>query len=323
MKRFFWIVLLLVGVSLFVFNRRELSQKAHKDARYTIGILQTASHPALDAVREGFVEAIQQGLGDDVTFIVQNAQGSVAQAHSLAQQFHAQRKLDGVLAIATPAAQAMSAMEKERPIFIGAVTDPAALGLVYKGSNVCGTRDLINVGAEIEMMVVLVPEAKTVGLLYTSAETNSLALVKQMHEELEKRGLQATDFTVTGESDVQAVTELACRKVDVLLAPTDNTIASAITLVSSVAQKYKKPLIVSDNMLVAAGPLAARGIDYRASGVQTGNIAVELLQSGRKAADFPIEQAESSEIFINKKTAALLNIQIPDGLQVTLVGEEK
>lgn len=276
---------------------------------YTIGILQTASHPALDAARDGFIEELKGKLGADVTFVVQNAQGSISQAHTIAQQFHANKKLNGVFAVATPAAQAMTAVEKERPLFIAAVTDPSLLGLTPL-TNVCGTKDMINVAGEIDMLIQLLPGAKTVGLLYTSGEINSQVMARQMRKDLEARGLVVSDFAVTNESDLAAVTEVACRKVDVLLAPTDNTVASAVSLISGIALKNKKPFIVSDNMLVKFGPLAARGVDYGLSGKQAGKKAYEVLVEGKKPYELPIEQADSTKAFVNRETMAVFDISL-------------
>jgi len=286
-----------------------------KTATHTIGILQTASHPALDASRNGFTEELTQKMGNTVAFVVHNAQGSTSHAHALAQQFHASKDYDGFFAIATPAAQAMATIEKERPIIIAAVTDPYALGLIHTDTNVCGVRDMINVKATIDMLVQLLPDVKTVGLLYTAGETNSIILVKQMHEELAKRNLTAVDFALSGESDVQATVELACRKIDALLTPTDNTVASAISLISTIALKNKKPLIVSDNMLVKFGALASRGVDYKASGKRAAQIAYDVIINNKKPSELPIAQASSEQIFVNKKTLDQLELTIPVSIQ--------
>lgn len=319
MKKMVVISILIGGcIGLALIKR---SRQAKSISRYTLALVQTASHPALDAVRDGFMEEVRGCLGNDVSFVVQNAQGSVSQLHAVAQQFHAQAGLDGIFAIATPAAQAISAVEKQKPVIIAAVTDPEALGLVYEGTNVCGIRDMINVSAEVEMLKMLLPTVQSVGLLYTSGEANSVVLVKKMREELEKRGLKAIDFALSSEADVQAMTEVACRKVDALLAPTDNTIASTIAVSSTLAQKYKKPFIVSDNMLVAAGPLAARGIDYRESGKQAGRMACKLLLEGKKPSELSIEEADSRDVYFNKKTADLLGIAVPETMQNLIIVE--
>lgn len=308
----------LLGPKLAIKFMQAPSQKS----RYVIGILQTASHPALDAVREGFMQELTATVSNDVEFVIRNAQGSVSQAHSIAQKFHADQRLQAVFAIATPAAQAMSAVEKQKPIIIAAVTDPQGLGLLHDTTNVCGVKDMVDVKAEVAMLVALVPHTKSVGLLYTAGEANSLVAVQCMRHELEAQGLAVTDFAVNSESDIQAITELACRKVDLIFAPTDNMLAATVALTAAITCKYKKPFIVSDNMLVSEGPLAARGVDYKKSGIQAGKIAGTVLIDGIKPCDLPIEQAHTQEIFINKNTLRLLDLVIPEVLQndVVLVG---
>ncbi len=313
----------ILGVALvgaFVIKRL---QKPAENARYTIGILQTASHPALDAAREGFMQELQSTLGNEVAFVIQNAQGSVSQAHSIAQQFHANKKMNGFFAIATPAAQAMSAVEKERPIIISAVTDPLALGIIHPTTNVCGTKDMIDVKAEIDMLLHLVPHAHHVGLVYTSGEVNSRALSKLMRKELEARGIVVSDFAFGSEADVHAMVELACRKADVILAPTDNTVASTIAVIAATALKHKKPLFVSDNMLVKSGALAARGVDYKTGGKRAAQIAHEVIVEGKKPFEVPVEQPKCEQIFINQTTLEALGLTIPTELHNQVVLEER
>jgi len=308
--------ILVLGIAFVVVKH---DARKENSAAYTIGILQTASHPALDAAREGFVEELKNKMGDSVAFIVQNAQGSVAQAHGIAQQLHADKQISGFFVIATPAAQAMSAVEKVRPIILAAVTDPHSLGLINPTTNVCGTKDMIDVQAEIDALVGLVPQAKNIGILYTSGEANSIALVKKMREEIVGRSLNSIDFALSNEADVHAVMDVACRKADVILAPTDNTVASTITAIAAIALKYKKPLIVSDNMLVKNGALAARGVDYRTSGKRAAQIAYEVIVEGKKPYNLPVEQAASEQIVVNKETLATLGLSVPSAMQEHVV----
>lgn len=296
------------------------TRKQNNPNAYKIGILQTASHPALDAARIGFMEELTLLLNDDVEWTIHNAQGTITQAHALAQQFHANGSYDAFFAIATPAAQALATVEKERPIIIAAVTDPASLGFVHPNTNICGVNDMIDVAGQIQMLTQLLPDAKTIGLLYTSGETNSLALVEKMEKELAKRGLRVQHFAVSSESDMQAMTESACRKVDVVLAPTDNTVASSISLISSIARDYKKPFIVSDNLLVQYGPLAAQGVNYEESGRQAARIAHQVIKENKKPADLRITMADSDQVVINEETLTLLGMNAPELTnQLTLV----
>jgi len=303
------ITILLCGI-IYVAMQQNNQQQVH--AKYTVGILQTASHPALDAVLQGFQVELQKLMGDEeIAFVVQNAQGSVSSAHTIAQQFHGSSKYDLFFTIATPAAQAMHAVEKKRPIMIAAVTDPVALGLVYPKSNICGVTDMIDVPAEVSMLHALVSDAKNIGLLYTVGETNSLILIDIMKKELIKLGLTPVDFAVGSEADMQAMVELACRKVDLLLAPTDNVVASTIPLITTITKKYKKPFIVSDNMLVTAGALASQGVDYKTSGEQAAYGAYQLLTQNKNVYEVGIEQTKSDKIFINEQIMKFLELSVP------------
>jgi len=307
--------LLIAG---FIILKRITKKQSNKQTT-TIGILQTASHPALDAAREGFVTELKKNLDSKVEIIIRNGEGSVANIHTIAEQFHADRNLNGIFAIATPAAQAMATVEDSRPIFIAAVTDPSALGIIHPTTNVCGTKDMIDVKAEVQMLVQLLPNAKTVGLLFNNGEINSVTMVKQMRAELEAHHIIPLEFAVNNEADLPTAADWAFFKTDVVLAPTDNMVASSIGLLASLAQKNKKPLIVSDNMLVKDGALAARGVDYHESGKQAARIALQVLIEGKKPYELPIEQTKSDNIYINKSVLDTLGLTIPETLETKVV----
>jgi len=288
-KKMFLFSALFFGTVLFFYFLKQSIQTAPHTSQYTIGILQTATHPALDATIKGFKETLEQELGKEIQFIMHNAQGSVAQAHTIAQQLSAyQNKIDAFFAVATPAAQALKAQITEKPLIIAAVTDPKAVGLIDANGNVCGVSDMIDVPGQIEFMLSLVPHAKTVGLLYTAGETNSQVLVDLMEQELKTRNLTPVLCALQSETDAQAAMELACRKCDVILAPTDNTVASTIALLATIAQQYQKPFIVSDETLLRPGVLAARGVNYYEGGKQAGHIAYQILTEQKTVAQIGI-----------------------------------
>ncbi len=285
-------------------------------AAYTVGIMQTASHPALDAVREGFIETLKNKMGNTVEFVIQNAQGSVAQAHAVAQQFHANKQYNGFFAIATPAAQAMSAIEKEKPIIIAAVTDPSILGAQ---TNICGVHDMIDMHKEIDMVHQLLPHAQTIALLYNNGEANSIAQIQIIKKELKELNVDCLELGIVQENDIATVVAMACRKADVLLCPTDNMLASAMDLVASIAHANKKPLIACHNQAVNQGALAARGVDYKAHGKQAGEVAYKILVEGKKPCELPIEPTKSEQIVVNRATLTALGLTIPDALQPYIV----
>lgn len=245
--------------------------------RLTIGILQTASHPALDLAREGFIEEMRRLSGTQVDFIVQNAEGSLSSATVIASHFHAHQKIQAIYAIGTPAVQAAAKMEKRKPILIAAVSDPDSLGILHPGTNVCGTTDQVSTEAQSDLVLKLVSAVKTVAILHNPAEHNSAVMVKKMEKSLQSRGVQAVIFGVHTEGEIAGVVALAAQKAEALLIPNDNLLAAAMPLVAKEALAQKCPLIVSDIALVEKGALAAQGAEYAELGKKTAAIASRVL----------------------------------------------
>jgi putative ABC transport system substrate-binding protein len=312
------LLLLLISLGIIVVSRR-LKTRTRKQM-YTIGIVQTASHPALDAARHGFMDALQKDMGNNIGFIVRNGQGSISTIHAMAQQLHAKQEVDAVFAIATPAAQAMMSVEKDNPIIIAAVSVTPELTDNFSASNVCGVSDMINVRAEVEAMKGLLPETvKTVGIIFCSAEVNSVATAQIMVTELEHAGYVPVLCSVASEIDMEPAVASAVRKVDALLAPTDNVVANSIALIADIAAKSGKPLIVSDNLLVKQGALMARGVDYYESGKQAGDIALKILVDKIKPQDIGIIEADNAEIYVNAQKLEQLELTISDKIKKDVV----
>jgi putative ABC transport system substrate-binding protein len=316
------IIIILLIITL-VLGAIILKKSATRNqATYNVAIIQTASHPALDAARDGFITSLQEKLDKDIGFTVRNGEGSINTLYAIAQQFHARQDIDAIYAIATPAAQAMASVEKEKPIIIAAVTVSPELGISFDAPNICGVSDMINVRAEIEAMQQLLPNTKTVGVIFSTAETNAVATSKIMVTELERAGYTPVTIGIVSESDIEPAVMSALRRVDALIAPTDNSIANSIALISDLARRAEKPLIVSDNMLVQYGPLMARGVDYYQAGVDAAHIALQLLINHKKPYELPIVGAENKEIFINMQTAQVLNVTIPNTLKPYIISIE-
>lgn len=302
-------------ISTVVWFAANRSYEQKDDSVLTIGILQTASHPALDAAREGFVEYLTEKVTDrKIEWIVHNGQGSVSQLQSMAQSLHANKKIDAFYAIATPAAQTMVRVEKERPIVIAAVTDPQAAGLMHPQTNVCGTQDMIDVRRAIELITAFVPQVKKIAMLYSSGEVNSCVMVKKMEQELSAHGIVCLHAGITSETDLPAAVAMACKNADVLWSPTDNIIAMTAGMIAHRAQEAKKPFIVSDNELVNQGALAACGIDYRASAQQSAAIVLQVLHKHKAPTEIGAVPTESTTIFVNKKTLEVLELKIPQNI---------
>jgi putative ABC transport system substrate-binding protein len=306
----------LIGASFFVIKNRF----SKKHAQFTIGILQTASHPALDQAREGFVKTLKAKLGSKVDFVIQNAEGSINNAQTIAKSFHANNNINAIFAIATPAAQAIKHLERNKPIFFAAVSDPQAIGLIHEGTNVCGASDLINVHQQISAMRKLLPHVKHVALVFNTGEINSVSCMHQQETELKKAQIAVTQIGINNESQIPTAISRAARIADAIMTPVDNTIASAITIVASLARKAGKPLIVSDNLLVEKGALLASGAaNYFVAGQKAAGLALQVLVNGKKPHELPIASSIDARIFINKNVCNELGISIPDEIRNNVV----
>ncbi len=280
----------------------------------TIGIIQTASHPALDQARDGFIAEMNHLSGQKVDFIIQNAEGSLSQAQSIAKNFHAHKKINGIFAIGTPAVQAAAKAEKQKPIFIAAVSDPESLGIIFPGTNICGTTDQINTESQADLILKLVPTVQTVSIVYNPGENNSQIMMKKMQQSLQKRGLKNVTLGVHAENEIAQTIAAASRKGEVILIPNDNLLAGAMTLVAKEALKKKCPLFVSDIALVEKGALIAQGDEYSEMGKTTAEMAHKVLFLENNPENVGIVHPTSSKIFINKDVLEELQISLPKDL---------
>lgn len=279
---------------------------------YQIGVLQLVQHAALDAANEGFIAALNDaGIKYEVD--QQNAAGEQSTCQTIADTF-ATGKKDLILAIATPAAQAVAGAITDVPVLITAVTDPAESGLVDSneapGKNVTGTSDLTPVKEQIQLLKQLIPDAKKVGILYNAGEANSRIQAELAKSSCEAEGLAAETYTVSSSNEIQSVVDSMVGSVDVIYAPTDNMIAAGMTTVSMVATEHNIPIICGEAGMVEAGGLATYGIDYYQLGYLTGQQAVKILKDGSDPASMPIEYLaiDKCELTINEENAKALGI---------------
>ena len=297
---------------------------AADDETYKIGVLQLVQHAALDQSNEGFFAALDDA-GIKYEADQQNASGEQVNCMTIAEKLVNDGN-DLILAIATPAAQAVAGVTEDIPILLTAVTDPAASGLVNDnanpGVNVSGTSDLTPVKEQIDLLHQILPEAKTVGILYCSAESNSEIQVAMAKEACDAIGLKYEEFTVPGSNEIQTVVESMVGKVDVIYTPTDNVIAAGMATVAMVASDNNIPCIVGEAGMVEAGGLATYGIDYFELGYMAGEQAIEILVNGADVTAMPIGYlpAERCELTVNKTTADALGIDI-SGLENAVIVE--
>ncbi|MDR0839781.1 MAG: ABC transporter substrate-binding protein [Christensenellaceae bacterium] len=285
---------------------------------YTIGIIQLTQHAALDAACSGFVDGIN---ASDLNVIIdiQNAQGEQSICSTIATKF-VNDGVDLILAITTPAAQSAAQATKDIPILITAVTDPVSAGLVLSneapGGNVSGTSDMNPVAEQAALLYKLVPEAKTVGIMYHSSEDNSIIQANLARTALEALGLTVQEYTVADSNDVQAVTQSAVGKVDALYIPTDNLLADTIATVSMIATPAGIPIICGESNMVNGGGTATYGISYKQLGLQTAAQAIKILGEGVNVGTIPIEYCNADlELVINPDIIAQLGITVPADLK--------
>ena len=288
-----------------------------KDEKKKIGVVQLIQHGALDAANEGFIAGLKEkGYEDKVVIDQQNAQGKIDVAQQIVGQFVSDKK-DLIFAIATPTAQAAYNSTKDIPIVFTAVTDPVADGLAKdwksSGNNTTGTSDKVNIDEQLELFKKLVPSAKTMGVIYTTSETNSVNQVKELKELAPKHGLEIKEIGVTNINEINQTLTNAIGSVDGIYAPTDNNVAASYELVGKICVANNKPVLGAEPAVVEKGGLVSKGLDYFELGKMAAYKAVAILE-GKNPSDIEIETMKELSITINTDVAKKLNITIPEDI---------
>ena len=278
-----------------------------KKADYKIGVLQVATHTALDAAREGFTETLNKWAADNgktIDFDLQNAQGDSNNEKTMASNLVA-GKCDLLLGIATSSARALSTATTKIPVLFTAVTDPV-IGNI-SGENVTGTSDMAPIARQIDLIGKIVPNLTKIGFLYCGGEENSQKQVQLAKTRCAEIGLATQDFTVTATSDIQQVVESIGSDIQAVFIPTDNLLAANMRLACDILTPKGIPVIAGeDGMCEDDEALATLSIDYKKLGVQTAEIAIRIL-SGEKPSAIPFEYYNQDATFvINEKNAARL-----------------
>lgn len=298
----------------------ETSEPVEK-AEKTVGILQFVSHEALDAITEGIKEGLKESgytEGDNLTIEFQNGQADQSKLATMSQQL-LNKDADVLVGVATPAAQALANVTQDVPIVLGAVTDPVGANLVadmdQPGGNITGVSDKAPVAAQIKLAKDLLPEAKTVGILYSSTEDNSKYQVVEAEAAAEENGLTSKSYAVPSSNEIAQMVQVMAREVDFIYIPLDNTIANAMQTVVQEANKSKTPIITSVDTMVEQGGLATVGQDQFTIGVETGKMVAAILDGTVEPATTPIYTFSDGETIINETQAQLLGITIPENLK--------
>lgn len=293
------------------------SKKKADDGVYHVGVIQLVEHEALDAATEGFQDALKEKLGDKVVFDVQNAQGEETNCATICTKF-VNDDVDLIMANATQALTSAATATPDIPIVGTSVTDFVTTGTVESndkpGTNVTGTSDLAPIDQQIALLKRLVPDAKTVGILYCSSEANSVYQAEEAQKELEKEGIKVEVYTVADSNDIQQVVTKAADNSDAIYIPTDNTIASNMEIVKNVTVPEKVPVIAGEENMCAVGGLATLSISYYNIGYNAGLMAYDILVNGKDPAEMPIQYADEITLKYNAEIASELGIQIPDDM---------
>lgn len=289
---------------------------AEKDDTYTIGICQLVEHDALDAATQGFQDALTEKLGDKVSFNLQNAQGEQTTAATICNGFVSE-DVDLILANATSPLQSAAAATTSIPILGTSVTDyGTALEISdwtgTTGRNISGTSDLAPIDQQEDMLVELFPEAKQVGLLYCSAEANSLYQIQLFAEALEADGIAYKEYPIADTNEVQAVVTAAVGECDVLYIPTDNTLASVTETVYNVVNPAGIPVIAGEEGICSGCGVVTLSIDYYDLGYATGEMAYEILVEGADVSTMEVRFAPNVTKKYNAQACEDLGITVPE-----------
>ena len=290
---------------------------AGSDGTYTIGICQQMEHPALDAATEGFQDACKEKFGEDnVEFDVQNAQGEQTMCSTIINNF-VSSDVDLILANATLPLQTAAQATADIPILGTSVTDFAsALGISdwtgATGVNISGTCDLAPIEEQEDMLTELLPEAKTVGILYCSAESNSKYQAELFEAELEKDGIEYKEYTAADSNEIQSVVTNAVSECDAIYIPTDNTMASNTQIINNICLPAKVPVIAGEQGICSGCGIATLSISYYDIGYRAGEMAYEILAECADISTMKVETAPQVTKMYNPTICEELGITVPD-----------
>ena len=289
--------------------------------KYNIGLTQLVIHPAMDAAREGFVDALTDAgfvEGVDVTYDFQNPAGDPSSEQAIAQKFVSD-KVDLIYSFGTTISQQCvnAAKGTDIPVLFCAVTDPVAADLVssweHPGENVTGTSDMIEMDSTVDLILEIVPGVTTLGTIYNAGEVNSVVLVDALKEVCSELGIEVVEATVVTSADVLTAAQSLVGRVDAIWVGTDNTVVSGLEAVIGVCEDNMIPFFPSDDPSIEKGGIACLGFNYYDVGYQTGEMAVRILE-GTSASDIPVELGETFSYTVNTAAAETYGVTIPQAI---------
>ncbi len=312
------VLVVLVGGSLIYssLNKGGGSKSTTDKKTVKVGVLQYVSHPSLDLIYKGIKDGLaEEGYkADDIKIDFMNAEGDQSKVATMSKQLVSSDN-DVLIGIATPSAQGLAAATKDKPIVMGAITDPVGANLVKNlekpGGNITGVSDHNPAAQQLELIKKLTPNVKTIGALYSSSEDNSKTQVEEFKKLAEEAGYKVEEYSVPSTNEIASTMNVMTGKVDAIWIPIDNTIASAFATVVSSNKDAKKPIYPSATAMVEEGGLASVVVDQYDLGVATGKMAAKILK-GAKPEETPVEIFNQGKSVINKKSAKELGITVPE-----------
>lgn len=284
-----------------------------------VAVSQIVEHPALDATRQGLIDGLKaKGYeqGKNLDFDFKTAQGNPAIAVQIARQFVGE-KPDVLVGIATPTAQALVSATRSIPVVFTAVTDPVGAKLVKTmiepGKNVTGLSDLSPVNQHVALIKEIMPNVKSIGVVFNPGEANAVTLVELLKQSASEHGIKVVEATALKSADVQSATQAIVAKSDVIYAPTDNTVASAIEGMIVAANQAKTPVFGGATSYVEKGAIASVGFDYYQVGVQTADYVAAIIE-GAEPGSLDVKVAKGSDLVVSSSAAMKLGITIPQAV---------
>lgn len=311
------IALTVMVVAAVFLTQKEQNNSTNSTEKVKIGVLQFVTHDSLDEIYKGIKAGLEEGgytTTENLSIDFMNAEGDQSQVQTMSKKL-VDNGNELLIGIATPAAQGLANATTELPIIMGAVTDPVGANLVTDlknpGGNITGVSDQTPVADTVSLIKEITPDAKTIGVLYSSNEDNSKIQVAEFKAAAEEAGYTVLEYAVASSNELASTVEVASSKVDALFTPVDNTVASAFSTVVSVANKSKTPIFTSVEDMVEGGGIASVTLSQYDLGVATGKMTAKILD-GANPADTPVQIFNEGTVVVNQKVAKELGITLSD-----------
>ena len=304
-------LMLACGNSNDTVNGKKDSKDSENKQVYKIGITQFMEHPSLNLAKEGFKAAFKEA-GINAEFDEKNANGETTNSNLIANNFVSSKE-DLIFAIATNAAQSASQATNDIPVVFAAITDPQSAGIMK--NNVTGVSDRMDVKQQLELLKKIGPNVKNIGVIYNSSEQNSKIQVEDLKKAAKELGLNIVEKSVVQANEIPQTVDNLVREADAIYLPTDNLVASVVSLITDKATAAKKIVFGAEAAHVKGGALITQGVSYYEIGKEAGKMAIEILKNGKKPSEIKFKTMPLSEIVVNEKTLAALGISLPEDVK--------